>query len=1360
MQTIGAARKRITPSSPAAPIQRKQVILLTQRLHKVGAHKEVRVQLDKEWGILLNELNVVGVPLMYGTCIADYFDTFDVAGVILTGGNDLSVAVPATPGTVATSFGSNWRRTDRNDEEHLNMERDHFEEEVAALAEARRIPILGVCRGHQFLCARAGASLVQVKDHVAVTHSLTMASSESAMNDWWVEWRARNPSREVNSYHNYGVIAGGGMVHEGGLLQPVLFSMEGHVEAVQSAPGKPPVLGIMWHPERNLPGRSLALSRKAREANKALICRLFELPLPTTTVVPPRAVVLCAGQGTRLRPLTDTVPKCMVKFQGHCIIDYILASLRVNRVDDICLIKGYLAEVLVRQGVRYAVNENYMTTNMVTTLFCAEHELDHGGDVIISYSDIIYVPLVVETLLASTADISVVVDKDWLQQWGERMEDPLSDAETLKLSPEGLIIELGKTPKSYDDIAGQYIGLVKFSPRGMAIAREFYHGLDKPGAMIEGRKFLDMHMTGFLQAMIDSGIPVHPVWINGGWTECDAPEDLEVTHLDVSPIPVLSNQPKLKFGTKAETLEMLGPLLTNAVVAPLMRITMAEWQNGDSRDSLLAKAATVAPAGGKLIVRSSATSEDTATCSNAGAYLSLDGVSPEPESLTSAISEVFASFGNGATPDDQVLVQLSLTPVKVCGVLFTADLESHQRYYTLSYDTSGATDTITGGKGNGDTMVTTHRLKTSGEPPDGMPVPEAQWERQLYAMAEELQHLFDNQAIDIEFAVSSTDQLYLLQARPLTTTVKWEDSINVIRPDALAHYHRKVFNKVSHHLQSTHIDLPGDKTILGVMSDWNPAEMIGLRPRQLASSLYKELVTDRVAMASRSELGYRRTTGFPLMLTLLGRPYIDLRVTFCSFIPADLDLELAHKLVSYYIDKVKHNPELHDKVEFDVCFTCAYPGLTEKMCRELEEASYPAPFTRSETDRFRFALLTLTNRLLDPKLDVIRRELDKIEQMEMRRVQVMTSNHHMLQKIFLLVEDIKFYGTQAFANLARFGFMAKQLLSGLVETGAMSARDEAAFMCSLNTVSRQLAADQARMEAGLMSRDDFLSQYGHLRPGTYDIMSKRYSDDFELYFGSSMSASLSEDPSQSLPEQHNEVFELSSEGAAAIAQALLEAGLRVSVEHLFSFMRGGILGREYGKFIFTKAVSDILGMFGQLGEEYCLTLSDMSYVQIGVLHKLYTELEMTDLGTLLRRAVDIGREQHNTTAGLQLPLLITSCADVYSWKVPKDVPNFVTSNVVQGNVICDPTAVVAAKGSLEGTIVCILNADPGWDWLFTKKIGGLITCFGGANSHMTIRAAELNLPAVIGAGTSRFAECSRAVVLRIDCKSRSVQMIR
>ena len=96
-----------------------------------------------------------------------------------------------------------------------------------------------------------------------------------------------------------------------------------------------------------------------------------------------------------------------------------------------------------------------------------------------------------------------------------------------------------------------------------------------------------------------------------------------------------------------------------------------------------------------------------------------------------------------------------------------------------------------------------------------------------------------------------------------------------------------------------HPYLLGEKTILGVMPDWNPAEMIGIRPKPLALSLYRELITDSIWAYQRHNYGYRNLRSFPLMLSFFGLPYIDVRLSFNSFIPADLDDTLAEKLVNY-----------------------------------------------------------------------------------------------------------------------------------------------------------------------------------------------------------------------------------------------------------------------------------------------------------------------------------------------------------------------------------------------------------------------------------------------------------------------------
>jgi choline kinase len=242
-----------------------------------------------------------------------------------------------------------------------------------------------------------------------------------------------------------------------------------------------------------------------------------------------KVIVLAAGQGTRLRPLTDNQPKCMVPFRGKPIIDYIVDALKQSGIDDIVIVDGYrkdvLEEHLEKENIRFCVNEKYESTNMVATLFCAENEMN--DDIIISYADIIYSPDIIKKLLLDNSDFSVVVDKNWRELWGMRMDNPLLDAETMKTDADDFIYELGKKPKSYDDIQGQYIGLIKFKKDFLKTAALYYHSLDKE-AVYDGKSYDNMYMTSFIQALADHVKKPKAVFINGGWLEVDSVEDLNI----------------------------------------------------------------------------------------------------------------------------------------------------------------------------------------------------------------------------------------------------------------------------------------------------------------------------------------------------------------------------------------------------------------------------------------------------------------------------------------------------------------------------------------------------------------------------------------------------------------------------------------------------------------------------------------------------------------------------------------------------------------------------------------------------------------------------------------------------------------
>jgi L-glutamine-phosphate cytidylyltransferase len=237
-----------------------------------------------------------------------------------------------------------------------------------------------------------------------------------------------------------------------------------------------------------------------------------------------KLLVLAAGQGTRLRPLTDNIPKCMVPVNGIPILKIQLETAKRVNITDIHVVCGYREEVIQYPEITKHNNELYETTNMVESLFCAEAIMN--DDLIISYGDIIYQDNVIQSLMNSALPISVVIDREWKRYWSARMENPLEDAETLKLNDDGTIQELGKKADSYDDIQGQYIGLIKFSKNVLPRIREFYHSLDR-NITYDGRSFEQMYMTTFLQLLSDQVEPLNAVPVDNGWIEVDEPSDLD-----------------------------------------------------------------------------------------------------------------------------------------------------------------------------------------------------------------------------------------------------------------------------------------------------------------------------------------------------------------------------------------------------------------------------------------------------------------------------------------------------------------------------------------------------------------------------------------------------------------------------------------------------------------------------------------------------------------------------------------------------------------------------------------------------------------------------------------------------------------
>ena len=239
-----------------------------------------------------------------------------------------------------------------------------------------------------------------------------------------------------------------------------------------------------------------------------------------------KAFILAAGQGTRLRPLTDNLPKCLVPFCGKSLLLRQAEVLKSCGVSDIYVATGFCAERIDELGFPTFYNHRFDSTNMVESMIAGRSLFEEEGDLIIAYGDIIYNRENLEAMLSCNASVSLMIDKKWDALWSLRFEDPLVDAETLKLSSEGLVTELGKKPKNMDEIEGQYTGLIKFSESGKKLILELYDSLRKNSSKSD-QELDNIYMTDFLQMIIDSGVPIKAVEVENGWLEIDSVEDLE-----------------------------------------------------------------------------------------------------------------------------------------------------------------------------------------------------------------------------------------------------------------------------------------------------------------------------------------------------------------------------------------------------------------------------------------------------------------------------------------------------------------------------------------------------------------------------------------------------------------------------------------------------------------------------------------------------------------------------------------------------------------------------------------------------------------------------------------------------------------
>jgi choline kinase len=232
-----------------------------------------------------------------------------------------------------------------------------------------------------------------------------------------------------------------------------------------------------------------------------------------------RAVILAAGRGSRLGHLGDDRPKCLVQLEGKPLIERQIAALRRGGMAEIGVVRGYRPEMIDFPGLSYFANERWAETNMVMSLATAAPWL-RSGPVVVSYGDIFYRSELVRGLAAAPGQVVISYDRAWRRLWTRRFADPLADAETFRIDAAGQLLEIGGKTTRIEDIEGQYMGLLKFTPSAWSAVEALFNTLDAPT-----RDRLDM--TGLLRRLLtEKELAIGTFGTDGQWGEIDNPEDV------------------------------------------------------------------------------------------------------------------------------------------------------------------------------------------------------------------------------------------------------------------------------------------------------------------------------------------------------------------------------------------------------------------------------------------------------------------------------------------------------------------------------------------------------------------------------------------------------------------------------------------------------------------------------------------------------------------------------------------------------------------------------------------------------------------------------------------------------------------
>jgi len=699
-----------------------------------------------------------------------------------------------------------------------------------------------------------------------------------------------------------------------------------------------------------------------------------------------------------------------------------------------------------------------------------------------------------------------------------------------------------------------------------------------------------------------------------------------------------------------------------------------------------------------VIVRSCAYLEDDTSSQAPGYFNSVLGVQlRESESLKSAINTVISSYRNGGRSKcelDRVLVQSQLLDVSLGGVGF---VDPSIRYVILDIDTeSGRTDGVTSGRMSERVVIAPCRQQG-----------DELWDR-LYDVFIEIACQFDGPVI-IEFAVCSQGRVNVFQVRPDRRKLPAVKPISIDLNTRLLRHIKSRLNR----------DGP-----ISVMTDWNPAELLGSDPGRLDTSLYQTLVTDEAWAVGRSKLGWRMPQNTKLIETYCGMPYVRVNTSLESLLPAGVPEWVGQWLIEDRSNLIAGSPELHDKVEFRVMWS-AYAFDEQVVARDLKKRGLVSDGVDSlfcELKKVTASSLGL-ERLSDPYGDQ-RGTLERCSA-DLKNFDVRNSDPSALAEIVeRSLSIIREHGVIPFSEQARLAFTYRYVLNRMI---TLDPHLEEAFLNwarKLQTITSSYRRDLASLKAGELDRHSFLTSYGSLRPNAYNIESARYDESLEYFENTDVKRVVERNSQPEIPRSQSVTDVLKGIGDFDEAEFWHRCG-------------EAFRNRESLKFHFSKVLSDLLKLIAAVSESSGSTRSTLRKLRIGEITSILRRSDsLTEFAKKCERRSDRRLMERKYLTHLPMPDFASKGRDFEIIVQISNEPTFVGNRSIQAQ--CVPlreTHVPDGNATqLSGSIIFLTSADPGFDWIFGHDIRGLITEYGGEFSHMALRCAEFGIPAAIGCG--------------------------